>query len=119
MAGHARFIADGLVIVEDGGDRESDRTAGAVRESLEARSGAAEDDALLDAYSRAVIRAAELVGPSVVNIDVSRRPAPQAGGRRRGRPGAPGPQAGPPARRPSPATPARAPASSSRATASS
>jgi len=45
-----------------------------------------------------VIRAAELVGPSVVNIDVSRRPAPQTGGRRRGRsrrPGAPGPQRAP------------------------
>ncbi len=96
MAGHARFVADGLVIVEDGGDRESDRTAGAVREQLETRSGAADDGALLDAYSRAVIRAAELVGPSVVNIDVGRRPARQTGSRRRSRPGAPGPQVGPP-----------------------
>jgi S1-C subfamily serine protease len=96
MTGHARFIADGLVIVEDGGERERDGTAGAVREPLETRGGAVEDGALLDAYSRAVIRAAELVGPSVVNIDVGRRPAPRAGSRRRGRPGAPGPQVGPP-----------------------
>ncbi|HSK40789.1 MAG TPA: trypsin-like peptidase domain-containing protein [Arenibaculum sp.] len=104
MAGHARFIADGLVIVEDGGDRERGGTTDGAsglpemsRESPESRSGAAEDGALLDAYSRAVIRAAELVGPSVVNIDVSRRPAPQAsgGGRRRGRPGTPGPQRAP------------------------
>ena len=41
------------------------------------------DGAPLDAYSRAVIRAAELVGPSVVNIDVSRRP-PKASRRGRG-----------------------------------
>jgi S1-C subfamily serine protease len=31
------------------------------------------DDALLDAYSKAVVRAAEEVGPSVVNIEVRRR----------------------------------------------
>src|SRR5215831_411221 len=30
------------------------------------------DDALLDAYSRAVVHAAEEIGPSVVNIEVSR-----------------------------------------------
>src|SRR5437763_5198486 len=31
------------------------------------------DDALLDAYSKAVVRAAEEVGPSVVNIEVRSR----------------------------------------------
>jgi S1-C subfamily serine protease len=31
------------------------------------------DDALLDAYSKAVVQAAEAVGPSVVNIEVKRR----------------------------------------------
>jgi S1-C subfamily serine protease len=37
------------------------------------------DGDLLDAYSRAVIRAVETVAPSVVNIDVQQRPARQAG----------------------------------------
>ena len=32
-----------------------------------------EDDALLDAYSRAVVGAVERVGPSVVRIDVGRQ----------------------------------------------
>ena len=36
-------------------------------------SAPAGDDALLDAYSRAVIRSADQVGPSVVNIEVRRR----------------------------------------------
>jgi S1-C subfamily serine protease len=101
MTGHARFIADGLVVVDDGNDllaRPGDAgTAGSgtameaarVEASLADAAGAAEDATLLDAYSRAVIRAAELVGPSVVNIDVSRRTAAQQG-RRRGRPGGPG-----------------------------
>src|SRR5436309_12978569 len=31
------------------------------------------DDALLDAYSKAVVHAAEAVGPSVVNIEVRKR----------------------------------------------
>jgi S1-C subfamily serine protease len=75
MAGHARFIAGDLVVDASTGD--------AVQVTSQ------DEDALLDAYSRAVIRAAELVGPSVVNIDVSRRPATQAGRRRRSRPGAP------------------------------
>jgi S1-C subfamily serine protease len=107
MSGHARFSADGLTIAEEGGERREDDASGAAGTSLDERMGAAEDGALLDAYSRAVIRAAELVGPSVVNIDVSRRPAPQAGGRRRGRtrsPGAPGPQ-GAPGARPEPSAP--------------
>jgi S1-C subfamily serine protease len=37
------------------------------------------DDALFDAYSRAVIRAADEVGPSVVNIEVRRRTGERAG----------------------------------------
>ena len=119
MTGHARFLADGLAIVEDGGERERGFAAGAVREPLDAKGGAAEDGALLDAYSRAVIRAAELVGPSVVNIDVSRRPAPQRGGRGAAAGPALRARSGIPAPRPSPATPARARASSSPATASS
>jgi S1-C subfamily serine protease len=101
MTGRARFIADDLVVVDDaaggGGARSVDEPARAV-----------EDGALLDAYSRAVIRAAELVGPSVVNIDVGRRPQKQQGGRRRrpssprrGRPGVP-PRGETPEERPEP-----------------
>ena len=37
------------------------------------------DGALLDAYSRAVVNAAEAVGPSVVNIEVRRRDGQRAG----------------------------------------
>jgi S1-C subfamily serine protease len=37
------------------------------------------DDALFDAYSRAVIRAAEEVGPSVVNLEVRRRTGERLG----------------------------------------
>ncbi len=83
MTGHARFIADGLVIVEDGDGKDQ---SGAVTEQ-QGVAPSADDVAPLDAYSRAVIRAAELVGPSVVNIDVSRRPAARS---RRG-PGGRGP----------------------------
>jgi S1-C subfamily serine protease len=97
MTGHARFIADGLVIIEDGNGDASGSDAqqtGAAIEQTPAdpraggagRSEAAADEAPLDAYSRAVICAAELVGPSVVKIDVSRRR--QAGGRGRRRPDA-------------------------------
>ena len=93
MSGHARFIADGLVVEEDG-DAGSARHADAATEREAAWHAALPepetgDGAPLDAYSRAVIRAAELVGPSVVNIDVSRRQAAR-GRRRRGRPGGPG-----------------------------
>ena len=40
---------------------------------------AAGDDVLLDAYSQAVIRAADEVGPSVVNIEIRRRKGERAG----------------------------------------
>ena len=90
------------MIVEDGDARGRPGATDTVREPDTAATGAAEDGTLLDAYSRAVIRAAELVGPSVVNIDVSRRPASRAQrGRRRG-PGAPGPQVGTPGAPPEP-----------------
>ena len=95
MTGHARFVADDLVVVEDG-DGGGARQAGAAAEVQAERHVELPDPAdgaPLDAYSRAVIRAAELVGPSVVNIDVGRRP-PKA--TRRGRGGrAPGGRARP------------------------
>ena len=90
MSGHARFIADGLTIAEDAGEQGGDAAIRAAGTSLDERTGADDDGALLDAYSRAVIRAAELVGPSVVNIEVSRRPASQTSGRRRSRTRIPG-----------------------------
>ena len=40
---------------------------------------ATSDDSLLDAYSKAVVRAAEEVGPSVVNIEVRKRNGQRAG----------------------------------------
>ena len=54
------------------------------------------DESLLDAYSQAVVRAARLVAPSVVNIEVRRRRATAAARARGGaeRPG-PGGRAGP------------------------
>ncbi len=103
MTGHARFIADHLEIVEDGekapggaDGRHADTTEAAAPTGADetvvaatARETGGEvatgDGALLDAYSRAVISAAELVGPSVVNIDVARRPqvVPRSGRGRR------------------------------------
>ena len=99
MSAQARLIADELVLEDDvrrrgSADAEPSLPGGA--------GGAGADGALLDAYSNAVIRAAELVGPSVVNIDVRRRPAPQEGRRRRGRPGASGRQTRPPESPPEP-----------------
>ena len=97
MARHARFILDELAFVDDSDprdERDGGGPAGAVDEAP-LPAAPLDDEAPLDAYSRAVIRAAELVGPSVVNIDVSRRPAPQTGRRRRGRPGAPDPRRAP------------------------
>ena len=87
MSVHARLIADELVLEDDAPRR------GASGAEPAAPAGVADDGALLDDYSNAVIRAAELVGRSVVNIDVRRRPAPQAGRRRRSRPGASGGEA--------------------------
>src|SRR5204863_569203 len=44
-----------------------------------APNAAPSDDTLLDAYSKAVIHAAEEVGPSVVNIEVRRRDGQRQG----------------------------------------
>ena len=54
------------------------RRAGASRHPV-ARGPAPADDDLQDAYSRAVIRAADEVGPSVVKIDVRRRTGEHSG----------------------------------------
>jgi len=76
----SRFV-DGAVTLTRGGT--TDGAPGPVAESAEATPAAAprpDDAALLDEYSRTVIRAVEMVSPSVVNIDVYRR----AGQRRAG-----------------------------------
>lgn len=68
MTTHARHN-----LASDHNGREPSGSAGA--------SGAHTDEPLLDAYSRAVVRTAEQVGPSVVSIDVE-RPARRARRRR-------------------------------------
>jgi len=103
MPGYARLIADQLVVDEDPRREDSVGAEGPAGEARPARSAPASVDepdgaVLLDAYSQAVIRAAKLVGPSVVNLEVRRRPRPSNGGgraeRRRGaRRGAPGSRA--------------------------
>jgi S1-C subfamily serine protease len=67
-------------------DFEVGGEAGATQVSLQHESTAStppaaahEEDALLDAYSKAVVRAADEVGPSVVNIEVRRRNGEHAG----------------------------------------
>lgn len=54
----------------------------ATRESLETSAPGTpspSDDALFDAYSKAVVHAADAVGPSVINIEVRRRDGQRAG----------------------------------------
>jgi S1-C subfamily serine protease len=63
VALYARLVADQLVV--------DDAVPAGAR--VAAAPAAAGDGALLDAYSQAVIRAARLVGPSVVNLEVRRR----------------------------------------------
>jgi S1-C subfamily serine protease len=61
-------------------------TARAPDSSVQSPASAVEELELFDAYSRAVIRAAETVGPSVVNIEVQHRLGQRAaGGERRAR----------------------------------
>jgi S1-C subfamily serine protease len=66
MPAFARFVTDELVFEERGrptGETPDEDTVPALGDAV-----------LLDAYSQAVIRAAKLVGPSVVNLEVRRRP---------------------------------------------
>jgi S1-C subfamily serine protease len=62
------------LLLNDGLMSGAARTPNSVRDS---------DDALLDAYSRAVISAAESVSPSVVNLDVRTNPRGKQGTRYR------------------------------------
>lgn len=91
MPAYARLVSDGLV-VEESGRPTAEASTGAADELAGDREPASDDAVLIDAYSQAVVRAAKLVGPSVVNIEIHRRPGGRAGGGRDPAPGGPAPR---------------------------